>query len=163
MLSTGDAATDRGSAMAADYILAVLHHLLVFSLAGILAVEIALMRPGIGAEQVRRLGAYDIAYGVVAGLILIVGFARVFWGAKGSDYYFGNHYFWAKISAFVILGLISIGPTLRILDWRRQLRRDAAFLPPDNEVRIMRRLMHAEGAFLILVIAFAAAMARFAT
>jgi putative membrane protein len=149
--------------MATDYVLALLHHLLVFSLVGILAVEIALMRPGIGADQVRRLGGYDVAYGVVAGLVLIFGFARVFWGAKGSDYYFGNHYFWAKISAFIILGLISIGPTLRIIDWRRQLRRDPAFAPADNEVRIMRRFMHAEGAFLILVIAFAAAMARFAT
>jgi putative membrane protein len=149
--------------MATDFILAVLHHVLVFSLAGILAVEIALMRPGIGAADVRRLGGYDIAYGVVAGLVLIVGFSRVFWGVKGSDYYFGNHYFWAKISAFIILGLISIGPTLRIIDWRRQLRRDSAFVPADNEVRIMRRLMHAEGFFLVLVIVFAAAMGRFAT
>lgn len=149
--------------MVADFVLALLHHVLVFSLVGILAVEIALMRPGIGAAEVRRLGGYDIAYGIVAGLVLLAGFARVFWGAKGADYYLGNHYFWAKISAFVIVALISIGPTLRIVDWRRQVRRDPAFVPADNEVRIMRRLMHAEGFFLVLVIAFAAAMARFST
>jgi putative membrane protein len=149
--------------MAADYILAVLHHALVFSIVAILAIEIALMRPGIGAEQIKRLGGYDIAYGVTAGLILIVGFVRVFYGAKGSEYYFGNHYFWAKISAFIIVGLISIAPTMRIRDWGRQARRDPAFVAPDNEVAIMRRLMHAEGLFLLLLIMFAVAMARFAT
>jgi putative membrane protein len=149
--------------MTTDFILAVLHHVLVFSLAGILAVEIALMRPGIGAAEVRRLGGYDIAYGIVAGLVLIVGFARVYFGAKGPGYYFANHYFWAKISAFVILGLVSIGPTMRIIDWRRQTRRDPAFNPPANDVMSMRRLMHAEGLLLVLVIIFAAAMARFAT
>ena len=149
--------------MAADYILAVLHHALVFSIVAILAIEIALMRPGIGAEQIKRLGGYDIAYGVTAGLILIVGFVRVFYGAKGSEYYFGNHYFWAKISAFIIVGLISIAPTMRIRDWGRQARRDPAFVAPDDEVAIMRRLMHAEGLFLLLLIMFAVAMARFAT
>jgi putative membrane protein len=149
--------------MTTDFVLAVLHHVLVFALAGILAVEIALMRPGIGAAEVRRLGGYDIAYGVVAGLIIVVGFSRVFFGAKGPDYYFANHYFWAKISAFVILGLISIAPTLRIIDWRRQTSRNPEFIPPANDVMSMRRLMHAEGVFLFLVIVFAAAMARFAT
>ncbi len=149
--------------MTTDFLLAILHHVLVFSLAGILAIEIALMRPGIGAPEVRRLGGYDIAYGVVAGLVLIVGFVRVYFGAKGPDYYWANHYFWAKISAFIILGLISIAPTMRIIDWRRQTRKDPAFVPPDNDVMSMRRLMHAEGVFLVLVIIFAAAMARFAT
>jgi putative membrane protein len=149
--------------MTTDFILAILHHALVFSIVAILAVEIALLRPGIGAEQLRRLGGYDVAYGVAAGLILIVGFARVFFGAKGSEYYFANHYFWAKIAAFVIVGLISIAPTMRIIDWRRKARNDPAFVLPADEVTAMRRLMHAEGLFLLLVIIFAAAMARFAT
>jgi putative membrane protein len=135
----------------------------VFSLAGILVAEIVLMRPGIGAAEVRRLSAVDITYGVVAALILIVGFCRVYFGAKGPDYYWANHYFWAKLGAFVILGLISVGPTMRIIDWRRQVKRDPAFIPPANDVMSMRRLMHAEGVFLFLVIVFAAAMARFAT
>lgn len=149
--------------MATDFILAILHHALVFAIVAILAVEIALMRPGIGAEQLRRLGGYDIAYGIAAGLILIVGFARVFLGAKGSEYYFSNHYFWAKITAFVIVGLFSIVPTMRIIEWRRKARSDPSYAPPDHDVARLRRLMHAEGFLLLLVIVFAAAMARFAT
>jgi len=149
--------------MALDLILAILHHLLVFSLVAILAVELVLTRPGITGPQLARLGGYDAAYGIVAGLILIVGFLRVFFGLKGSEYYFHNHFFWAKIAAFIIIGLLSIVPTLRILQWRRESRANPAFIPPEGDVLRLRRYMHGEGLFVVLVIIFAAAMARYAT
>lgn len=163
MLSTRQPDHLQVRAMTTDFVLAVIHHVLVFSIVAVLALQIALMRPGLGSEQVLRLSGYDMAYGTLAALVLIVGFVRVYFGAKGAAYYLGNHYFWGKISAFVIVGLISIGPTLRIRDWVRQTRKDPAFVPPQNDVMSMRRLMHAEGVFLFLVIVFAAAMARFAT
>jgi putative membrane protein len=149
--------------MAIDLLLAILHHLLVFSLVAILAVELVLMRPGLGGKQLARLGAYDAAYGAVAGLVLVVGFLRVFFGLKGADYYFHNHFFWGKIGSFIIVGLLSIVPTIRILQWRRESRANPAFAPPEGDVLRMRRYMHGEGLFIVLIIVFAAAMARYAT
>lgn len=143
-----------------DLLLAIIHHLLVFSLVAILAVELILVQKGIGAATINRVSRIDLAYGIIAGLVLIVGFLRVFFGLKGADYYFGNGFFWAKIAAFAAVGLLSIPPTLRILSWRRAAAGNPAFSPPDSEVGAVRRFMHLEGVPLVLIPIFAAAMAR---
>jgi putative membrane protein len=143
-----------------DLVLAVLHHLLVFSLVAILAMELALVRPGIGAAQIRRVGTVDAAYGALAGLIIVVGFARVFYGAKGSEFFLTNPWFWAKIIAFVIVGILSVPPTMRLAAWRTRLRTDPAFVPAEAEVQNTRRFMHLEALVFILIPIFAAAMVR---
>lgn len=99
--------------MTVDLTLAILHHLLVFALFAIYAMEITLLRPGLDATGVRRVAAVDAAYGAVSGAVLAIGFARVFWGLKGWEYYSGYWVFWAKIAAFAAVGLLSITPTLR--------------------------------------------------
>jgi putative membrane protein len=143
-----------------DLLLAILHHLLVFALVAILATEIATIRPGISAGQIRRIGSIDASYGALAGLIIVIGFARVFLGAKGSEFFLTNPWFWAKIAAFLVVGLLSVPPTIRFISWRTRLKIDPNFLPGDDEVRATRRFLHWEAAVLVLVPIFAAAMVR---
>jgi putative membrane protein len=143
-----------------DLILAILHHLLVFTLVVLLAMELTLVRKGLAPATITRVTAIDGTYGVVAGLVLIIGFLRVFFGLKGAEFYFSNGFFWAKIAAFAAVGLLSIPPTLRFLTWRRALRADPAFSPSDEEVSSVRRLLHIETVPLALIPIFAAAMAR---
>jgi uncharacterized membrane protein len=59
--------------MTADISLTIAHHLLVFSLAGVIAFELATVRRGMNATSLRTLGIVDLHYGVLAGLILVVG------------------------------------------------------------------------------------------
>ena len=143
-----------------DLLLAIAHHLLVFSLAAILAVELATIRPGLAGVGLRRLGIIDLHYGLIAALILIVGFARVYMGVKGPDAYLGNWAFWAKIGAFVIVGLLSSLPTMRILQWRKAARADANFAVSEGDVRGVRPVLLAEVAVFALIPIFAAMMAR---
>lgn len=143
-----------------DLVLAIAHHLLVFGLAAILAAELAMIRPGLSGDGLKRLGAIDLHYGAVAGLILAVGFARVFLGVKGPDAYLGNWVFWAKISAFLVVGVLSVQPTVRIIGWRRQARADPAFSLAADHVRSVRKFLVAELAVFALIPIFAAAMAR---
>ena len=111
-----------------DLLLASVHHLIVFGIAAVLAAELALMRPAAMSPQtVKLLGRFDFAYGMLALAILAAGFIRVWYGAKGPDFYLHNHAFWAKIAAFAVVGLISIQPTLRIAAWQKKLKADAAF------------------------------------
>jgi putative membrane protein len=70
-----------------DVFLSAFHFLLVFSLVAILAVQGALIRPGITASSLRLAATLDRAYGASAVLLLGVGFSRVYWGAKGSAFY----------------------------------------------------------------------------
>jgi putative membrane protein len=92
--------------------------------------------------------------------ILIVGFLRVAYGAKGAAFYMHNPMFWAKIAAFAAVGLISIKPTLRILAWQKRAKADAAFVPAMDEVNALRRTMLLEIHVFALIPIFAAMMAR---
>jgi putative membrane protein len=147
--------------MLTDLILAILHHLAIVTLIVLLAIEFALMKPGMTANDLRRLTKVDAGYGAVAGLVIVIGVCRVIWGAKGADFYLSNPWFWAKMASFAAIGLLSIPPTLALLKWRKAARTDAAFLPSDADIARLRRFVHAEVALLALVVVFAAAMARF--
>jgi putative membrane protein len=143
-----------------DLVLAVLHHLLILSLAGLMMAGFVLARPGLGGGALKTLGRIDASYGGTAVLILIVGFSRVFLGAKGADFYLHNPLFWAKIAAFAVVGLLSIAPTMAILKWRKQAAADPAFAPSDADVAKVRKVMLAELLVFALIPIFAAAMAR---
>lgn len=144
-----------------DGLLAVAHHVLVFGLTIMLAMQLALVRNGIGEAELTRVGRIDAGYGLTAGLILVVGLLRVWYGAKGVDYYTGNHWFWAKMGAFAAVGLLSIPPTLAFIRWRRALKADASALPAPASVAGVRRFLQLEVILLLLVPVFAALMARY--
>lgn len=149
------------AAIMTDLALAIVHHLIVFGIAAVLAAELALMRPAAMSPQtVGLLGRFDAAYGLLALAILAAGFIRVYYGAKGPDFYLHNPLFWAKIAAFALVGLISIRPTLRIFKWKKALKANVRFVPPPQEVGALRRLLLAELLVFALIPVFAAAMAR---
>ena len=70
-----------------DLVLAILHHLLVFSLAGIIGAEFVLIRGDLPAATIRRLVGIDRHYGIIAALVIIVGVGRVLYGLKGWEFY----------------------------------------------------------------------------
>src|SRR5690606_23992045 len=107
---------------------------------GVLTAELVLVRRGIDAGTVRFVARLDGAYGAAAGLILAVGFARVFLGAKPHQFYLESWTFWAKIAAFAVVGLISIGPTMRFVAWAKRLTAGGP-LPAVDEVVRVRRLL----------------------
>lgn len=143
-----------------DLILACLHHVIAFSMAAVLAFEVALTRPGIDAGDIRRLIVTDRHYGVMALLLLAIGFARAIWAAKGWDYYAANAMFWAKMATFLAIALLSAKPTLAIIGWRRASLADAGFSPGASDIQRVRRFLYVQAALFVLLPIFAAAMAR---
>lgn len=147
--------------MVTDLLLAALHHLLVFSLVTMLVAQSVLLRGRMDGSVLAKLGSIDRGYGITALLLLVVGFLRVFQGIKGEDFYLHNPWFHAKIGAFVLVGVLSIWPTLRFLRWRKALKVDAAFLPAEDEVRGLRHIVRFELILVAVIFACAAAMARY--
>lgn len=143
-----------------DLILAIIHHLLVFGLVAMLVAESMLVRPGMRGIDVDRVVRIDMGYGATAALILIVGLLRLFFGAKGVNFYLGNFFFWGKMACFLLIGLMSVMPTLRFLQWRQTRKVDPAFVPTDAEASGVRRWMRYQSLVLVVLLAFAAAMAR---
>lgn len=140
-----------------DLLLAIAHHLAVFALVAVFAIEFTLLKPGITGDRLRQLGRLDGAYGALAGLVVVIGVLRVIFGSAGWEFYVGNWAFWLKMAAFAVVGLLSVPPTLRILAWNRALKADAGFTPDAADLRQTRRLVHIEAAAL-LVIPIAAAL-----
>ncbi len=143
-----------------DFVLASLHHLAAFSLVAIVAIELALVRPGMDAATIKRLSRIDLAFGLAAGAVLAAGFARVFYGVKGPAYYLGNPIFWTKIGIFALIGFLSIRPTLRFLAWRRLVQLDPQALPAPEDMIQAKRMIHIEAALVLLLPILGAAMAR---
>jgi putative membrane protein len=138
-----------------DLVLAILHHLFIFSLFAVLIAEFVGVRRGMDATAVTRIQVIDNWYGVLAAFILIVGFSRAIFAAKGWEFYAHNAFFWAKIGTFVVIGLLSIPPTLAFLRWRRKNTS-----PMDADVAKVRPYLWIQVALFPLLPAFAAAMAR---
>ena len=67
---------------------------------------------------------------------------------------------WLVNVAFVIVGLLSVPPTLRFIRWNRAAAAEADYTVPDAEILAMRRYLWLEALVLALVIIFAAMMAR---
>jgi putative membrane protein len=138
-----------------DLVLAISHHLIAFALFAVLLAEFVSVRRGMDAATVARISKVDVWYGVLAGLIVVVGFARAVFAAKGWPYYAHNLFFWAKMGTFMVIGLLSIPPTLAFGKWRR-----TSALPADDAVAKVRRYLWIEVALFALLPAFAALMAR---
>ena len=143
-----------------DLLLACLHHLVVFTLVTLPVAELALMRGRVGALRVQHLARIDAMYGGLAALILVIGFGRVFHGAKGADFFLRNPVFWTKIAFFALAGLVSIVPTVRVLRWKKAVRGDAGFVVQDADLASTRRWLGVELALFVPIPVLAAAMAR---
>jgi putative membrane protein len=138
-----------------DLSLAVAHHLLIFGIFGVLFAEFWSLRPGLSGATLARIASIDLWYGVFAIAVVVVGFCRAIFAAKGWAYYSHNAFFWAKIAAFAAVGILSAPPTIAFIRWRK-----SGALPSDMDIRRVRRYLHAELALFALLPVFAAAMAR---
>jgi putative membrane protein len=143
-----------------DAALSFLHFVFVLILAGALSAELFVLRLPVTATVARLLLRVDLFYAIAAVGLIVAGFARAIWGAAGWDYYAGQPFFWTKIAAFVVIGLLSIVPTLSYFRWVKAAASDAGFLAPEAELKRVRLIAMIEIHLLVLVIAFATLMAR---
>ena len=98
--------------MTATIAAAFLHHIAAFVVVGALMVELVVLRNDLTIQSARSVLRMDMAYGIAALVLLVVGFVRVFYTEKGSMYYFSSGPFLVKLTLFIAVGLLSIYPTL---------------------------------------------------
>ena len=139
---------------------AFLHHVAAFSLVTSLAIELVLMRDVLTLSSARKLLLVDMIYGISAGVVLVIGFARVVYFEKGATYYFHSIPFIAKLSLFALIGLVSIYPTLEFLSWRKLLKQDRIPTPDTSKVRLIRTFIHLELTGVVLILLCAALMTK---
>ncbi len=146
--------------MTLEAILAYLHLLAILTMVVFISSEAALCRvQWLNAAVVERLAKVDMVYGIAAVMVLVTGIARTWWGVKGTAWYWTNGLLHLKLTLFVIVGVISIFPTLNYMRWRKALRATGA-LPNEEQIRKTRRLVMVQAHLLALIPLAAVFLAR---
>jgi putative membrane protein len=139
---------------------AFLHHLCAFTLVAAVAIEFTLIRSELTLASARRLQVTDIVLGISAGALLVIGLLRVFFFEKGADYYWHSHAFLNKFGLFIIIGLLSIVPTLEFLSWRGAIEAGQAPVMDAATRKRVTMIIHIELAAIVVILLCAAIMAR---
>jgi len=146
--------------MTLEAILAYAHLLAILTFVVFLSSEAALCRgEWLNAQVVERLAKVDAIAGVAALAVLVTGVLRTWLGAKGMGWYWTNPLLHIKVTLFVVVGLLSIKPTLMFIRWRRELRASGA-LPAPDQIKLARRFVMAEAHLVALIPLAAVFLAR---
>jgi putative membrane protein len=146
--------------MTATVTAAFIHHLAAFIVVGTLMVELVVLKGDLTPTSARSVLRMDAAYGIAALVLLVVGFLRVFYTEKGTAYYFASGSFLTKLTLFIIVGLLSIYPTMKFLSWRKALREGRVPEFAAGTRRKVRMLIHLELTLLFVIMLMAVMMAR---
>ncbi len=118
-----------------DALLAYAHFLAILFLTAVLCTELAVYRQELAAPVARRLQRIDLFFGIAAVVVIVTGVARVIFGLKGAEFYLHNPIFWTKMGLFLLVGLLSIPPTVHFLRWNASLSAGADAIRTSPDLR----------------------------
>ena len=124
--------------MISDALVAYLHYLGIMGMFGALAIEHLEIGESITAKTARRLATVDAIYGLSAITVLATGVARLFISPKGVMFYMKNPVFHTKFTIFILIGILSIYPTVKILKARKLART----LNDTDSVELPKSIIH---------------------
>ena len=146
--------------MTLEAILAYLHLLAILTMVVFISSEAALCRvQWLNAAVVERLAKIDLVYGIAAIMVLATGVARTVWGVKGTAWYWTNPLLHVKLTLFIVIGIVSIFPTMTYLRWRKALRAGGS-LPSEGEIKKTRKLVMVQAHLIALIPLVAVFLAR---
>ncbi|HKW55691.1 MAG TPA: DUF2214 family protein [Stellaceae bacterium] len=146
--------------MIAEALGAYAHFLSIFALLALLAAETALYRQRMAPATLALLRRLDLGYGIAAGAVIVTGLLRVFFLAKGPAFYNANPVFWVKMALFVLVGLMSVPPTIHYIRTTKANAGDSEIAIPERTFRHIRGHLWGQLALVSLIPLAAALMAR---
>lgn len=146
--------------MIVSALFAFLHFLAVFGIVCTVFLEWQTMSRTPTHAEARRIQVSDRWFGVFAVVVLVVGFLRVFYFEKGKAFYAASPFFHAKLTLFVLVGLLSIYPTIRFIRWGAQTKQGLAPVVSAIEYRRIMLMLRLELVLLLGMALCASLMAR---
>lgn len=137
-----------------ELIVRYFHFMGIILLASMLVTQNVLIQKEIENKVLKRLLLVDGLYGLGAMITLVFGLLLWLAVGKPAGFYSGNPVFWCKLGIFIIVGLMSIYPTVFLMK-NRNNQAAIIFLPP--KVLMTKRL---ELVFLIVLPFLAVLMSR---
>jgi putative membrane protein len=106
--------------MTSEILLRYVHFISIFTIVGTLVSEHLLLKKTLTRAEIGRIARIDAIYGIAAVTLLAAGLTLWLGGVgKPSVYYTKNWIFHTKITFFLIIGLLSIYPTIFFIKNRK--------------------------------------------
>lgn len=120
--------------------------------------EIILLKSTFTRTEIKVLSRVDAIYGIASVSLLASGFTLWFGVGKSQEFYSQNWVFWLKISLALLLGVLSIYPTVFFMKNRSKKPEDGN--KSVNTPPVVKQLMLAELVVLALIPLCAVLMAK---
>ena len=103
--------------IAKSAIIAYLHYLSFMLCFGALIFERIRLKVNPDRNLAISMVVADLVYGFAGIILLVSGILRFRYFGQGGDFYTHNPIFWIKVGLFIIVGLISLYPTVTYVLW----------------------------------------------
>ncbi|MEM1214541.1 MAG: DUF2214 family protein [Bacteroidota bacterium] len=120
--------------MTLDLLVRYLHFIGIFVWIGALTTEWLLLAEQVPRQQIRRLLRIDRAYGAAAIVVVVTGLLQWLVVGKPAEFYTANGIFHTKVTLAIVVGLLSIYPSIFL---SRESKKDdaAAFVSVPRRIR----------------------------
>ena len=142
------------------YLIPYLHVLSFMILFAALVTEHLIFRPAMTARQAKTLVRVDVVYGIAALFVVATGILRVLYFGKGQDYYLASTLFLVKTGIFLAVALLSVGPTMLFVSWRKDVRAGIRPHIEEGRWRLVTIILRLELLGLLAIPLLAAMLAR---
>ena len=119
-----------------EIIIRYLHFVGIFSIASALFAEHILVKKEMSGPEIKKLAKIDLFYGIAAIVVLIVGLILWFWVGKPAVVYTKNFLFHIKLTLFLILGILSVYPSIFFIKNRK--KKDTRIIVPKSVLLLIR-------------------------
>ncbi len=141
-------------------LVAYAHFVAAFGVVATLVFEWLTYSRNPSAQDAKRLIAVDRWYGMFAGLVLIAGTVRLVYFEKGWAFYRLMPFFHLKLGVFLLMGLLSIYPTMRFLRWRTDIRAGRAPAVTEAQHRAISACLNVQMMLIAVLLLSASLMAN---
>jgi len=115
-----------------NFLFTYLHYISFILVGAALFTELLLVKSQVSKANLARIVKADGVYGIFSIVLVTTGLIRVYYFGKGSDYYFSNWIFNLKFSLFILVGLLSILPTVQFLKLNKKFKQE----PKETQINI---------------------------
>jgi len=140
-----------------EELLAIFHYLSVFVLFAALVGEFLILRLEVSGPSLKLISRIDIIYGIFAGIVIVSGLLRVFFGSIPATFWVSNGLFWTKMALYLAVGLASVPPTIQYLKWSKRFTRNGQ-LPSPQQWKKTSVWLHVQMTVFLFIPVFAVLM-----
>ncbi len=98
-------------------LVAYVHYLCIILCFGSLLFERLRLKDNLNRSEAISIILADIIYGLAGVMIIITGILRVRYYGQGAEFYTHNPLFWIKVASYIVVGLLSLYPTITYVLW----------------------------------------------